>query len=96
MEDPRDCRSPQATNGKSDRVPVPRYGRRHTGKTPSIVAKCDLELFQKLFCRFCRLAGGMQFDKEFALTANLNLALADASLGNRRLGLRPFSVHFHR
>ena len=79
----------------SDRVPVPRCGRRHTGKTPSIVVKRDLELFQKLFCSLCRLAAGMQFDKEFVLTGNLNLALADASLGNLRLGLRPLSVHFH-
>jgi hypothetical protein len=79
----------------SDRVPVPGSGRRHTGKTPSVVAKRDLELFQKLFCSLCRLAAGTQFDKEFALTGNLDLALADASLGNLRPGLRPPSVHFH-
>jgi hypothetical protein len=61
----------------------------------AIVAKRDLKLFQKVFRRFCRLAGGMRFDEELALTGDLNLALADAALGNFRLGLRPLSAHFH-
>lgn len=62
---------------------------------PSMLVKRELKLFQKVFRRFCRLAGGMQFDKKLALTGNLNLAFADAALGNFRLGLRPLSAHSH-